>query len=294
MYKLLKSLGVVSKDLYAEPMNPKTQATANTAGESVTFDLPTDQLLYWIDLKVAKDTDASLVSNITEIELKLDGSKVVRNLSGAMLRAMNIYDHNKGSTGFYRLPIALPELGADPIPLNQFSSCTLKVTVAAAGDSTKNVVTPVLQLGARQSYPKLGDLGLGKVLVETFLPQKSYLTNIGEQEYEHMKANDVIGYLYELGDNNVLSDTAISYLTLELRNKTGKLTPCSKVPLAQIKEWNTIEANGNALGTGMFYLPFPDTIRTSDYTTVKSLLNIASAGTNVQARVLERYLLGGV
>lgn len=293
MYNHLKKLGVVDTEMYEQPLAAKTQATANAAGEKLTFDLPCDQLLYGIDLKCAKDTDDSLASNISEIELKLDGSKTIRNLSGAMLRALNIIDHQKASTGFYRLPIAHPELGADPIPLNQFSSCQLTVTVAAAGTSTKNVVTPVLQLGARASYPKLSDIGLGKVLVETFLPKKSFSTNTGEQEYEHMRANEVLGYLYECFDDGTLSDTEYNYLTLELWNKSGKKTLKEKLPFAQLKEQNTIDALGNALGTGIFYLPFSSKLRTTDYTSIKSILNIPIAATNAQVRVLERYMLGG-
>ncbi|MGD6808561.1 MAG: hypothetical protein ACQCN3_02570 [Candidatus Bathyarchaeia archaeon] len=294
MENLLRKLGIVDTELYEQPLTAKAQATANTAGEKITFDVPCDQLLYGIDFKCAKDTDGALASNITEVELKLDGAKTIRNLSGAMLRAENIIDHQKGSTGFYHLPIAHPELGADPISLNQFSSCQLTLTVGAAGSGVKNNVTPVLQLGSRSSYPKLSDIGLGKVLVEQFLPQKAYGANTGEQEYEHMRANEVLGYMYELGDNGTLSDSAFSYLTVQLWNSKGKKTLKEKVPFAQIKEQNTVDAFGNALGTGIFYVPFPSKIRTTDYTSIKSLLNIASAGTNCQARVLERYMLGGV
>ncbi len=102
----LKNLGVNSKDLYKESLDPLTQTTANTAGESVTFKLPLDQLLYGISIATTKDTDGSLGDFIKEIEFKLDGARVVRNLSGGMIKAINYLDHRKTSTAYYFLKIA--------------------------------------------------------------------------------------------------------------------------------------------------------------------------------------------
>jgi hypothetical protein len=288
-FQWLKSLGVSTKDLESKALASKTQATANTAGETVTFDFPMDELLYGIDLQCYKDTDSTLVDNITEIELKLDGSKVVRNLTGNMIKAKALLAHKKSSTGYYRLDIADPTVGADPIPLKSFSSLQLKVTFAAGGSSVKNVVVPTLQLGSDKSYTK----PLSKVLVETFLPQKAYGTNTGDQEYQHMRTQDIIGYIYELADNGSNSNTAITQLTLKLFSSQGTLTPIDHVTVLQLREKNTQASNGNALATGLVYVAFPDALRTGQFTNVNSYLYVPSAGTNVQAKVLESYLLGG-
>lgn len=293
-FSFLKALGVQTQDLHSQPLASQTQANANTADEYVTFDLPMDMLLYGIDLICAKDTDSTLQDKIKEIEIKLDGSKVIHNLTGDMLKAISILNGKKPSTGFYNISIADPYLNCDPIYLKQYSSCKLKVTVAAGGTSVKNVITPTLQLGARQSYPRLSDLGASRLLVQTFLPQRAYGTNTGEQEYDHMRTQNVEGYLYELGDNGTLSNTAFSKLTLKLFSPNGVLTPIENVSIAQLREWSAQEANGNTLPTGLVYVPFPDKLKTSNFSNVKSYLNVASAGTNVQAKVLERYTLGGI
>jgi hypothetical protein len=289
----LKNLGVNSKDLYKESLDPLTQTTANTAGESVTFKLPLDQLLYGISIATTKDTDGSLGDFIKEIEFKLDGARVVRNLSGGMIKAINYLDHRKTSTGYYFLKIADDVLGTDPIPLNQFTSASLKVTVTAAGSGVKAVVTPTLQLGKRSSYPRLSNIGQGRVLVETFLPMEQYGTATGDLKYDHMRGQGIVGYVLETGDNGTLSDTTFSTYTLQLIGKDERLTPQNKVALKVIKEENTQDANGNALPTGYFYIDFPDSLRTSEFTTVRSLFTATVAGTQKQVRVLERYILGG-
>lgn len=293
-FSFLKELDVQTQDLHSQPLASQTQTTANTADETVTFDLPMDMLLFGLDLMCAKDTDSTLQDKIKEIELKLDGSKVLHNLSGDMLKAISYLNGKKPSTGFYNLSIADPYLKCDPLYLKQYSSAKLKVTVAAGGEGVKNVITPTLQLGARQSYPKLPDLAQSRLLVQTFLPQKAYGANTGKQEYEHMRTQNVEGYLYELGDNGTLSNTAFNYLTLKLFSPTGTLTPIEEVSIAQLREWSAQESNGNALPTGLVYVPFPDKLKTTQFSNVKSYLNVASAGTNVQAKVLERYTLGGI
>ena len=293
-FNWLKKLQVSTKDLSLQPMESKTQATAATAGESVTFSLPMDMLLYGIDLMCTADTTGALADKITEVELKLDGSKTIRNLSGNMLKTIATMYGKKPSTGFYPIYIVDAVLDTDPIPLKQFSSCTLKVTVGAAAAGIKNVITPTLQLGARQSYGKLSDFQNGSILVETFLPQAVYGANLGDLMYEHMRSQNVYGYIIETGDADTLADTTFDQYTLKLFSANGVLTPFDHVTLAQLKEWNTQENNGNALPTGVFYIGIPDALKTRDYTNIKSYFHATVAGTNKQVKVLERAKFGGV
>jgi hypothetical protein len=289
----LEKLGISTQDLHSKPMASKTQTTANTAAEYVEFEVPMDMLLYGFMLKTTKDTDGTAGDFIKQVTVTLDGSKVILDAYGTMLKAIQLLKGKKPSTGFYPYDFADEVLKTDPIYLKQFSSCTIKVIFSAAGSGVKAVCTPILMLGARSSYPVLSDFAGAKLLVRTFLPTKSYGTDTGEQEYVHMRTKDVCSYIFAMADNGTLSATLYTYYTLKLFSAGGELTPHEKIPITHIIEENTEQAGGNALTTGLIYVPFPDKLKTKNFTNVHSYLNIASAGTKAQLTCLETYILGG-
>ena len=289
-FKVLEKLGVVSKDLFTKPLAPKTQATANTAGEVVEWDLPMDMLFYGVDLVNTSSVDGALLDKISQVTLTLDGSKPIRNLTGDMLKALALLRGKKPSTGYYPLNIVDEQLGTDPIYLKQFSSCKLSVTVAAGGSSIKNIVTPVLRLGARSSYGK--QLSTSKLLVELMGTAKSYGTDTGDQEYEHQRGQNVAGYLYFMADNGSGSNGIFDTMSLQLFNDSGRQIVFEQLPVTVQRETNTNQAGGNALATGLVYVPFVPNLKTTDYSTIKSILHIPSAGTKAQVTVLERQVFG--
>lgn len=291
--EILSKLGVTTKDTFKQTLPAKTQATANTAGESVEWDIPMDMFLFSIDLKCTQDTDGALADKISQVDLILDGSKTIRNISGNFLKAIAYLRGYKPSTGFYPISVVDEQLGTDPLYLPNYSSLKLKVTVAAAGSGVKAVITPTLQLGARSSYAKLVDTKTTKLLVETMGTTKAYSTNTGNQEYEHQRGQVIAGYLYQMADNGSASATIFSKYSLQLSSALqGHQKIAEEVDIATLKENNTEEARGNALPTGVFYVPIRDTLKTTDYTSIKAILYIPSAGTNAQLTVLERQIFG--
>lgn len=291
--KILEDLGISTQDLHAKPMASKTQTTANTADEYVEFELPMDMLLYGFMLKTTQDTDGVAGDFIKEVIVTLDGTKVILDATGNMLKAIQLLKGKKPSTGFYPYDFADSDVKTDPIYLKQFSSATVKVIFSAAGASVKAVCTPTIYQGTRASYPKLSDFATARLLIRTFLPQKAYGTNTGDQEYAHMRTQNVKSYLFEMADNGTLSATAFANYSLKLFSANAELTPYDKIAISHIIEENTEQAGGNALATGLMYVPFPDSLKTRQFTNVNSYFNVASAGTNVQLKCLETYVLGG-
>jgi hypothetical protein len=290
--KILKQLGVTTKELYIPTLSPKTQPTADTAGEVLEWDLGTDQFGYDITLKCAKSTDGALADNIASVSIVLDGSKTIREIPGAFLKAIALLRGAKPSTGFYTISIGDEILATDPLFLKNYSSCVLKVKVAAAGSGVKNVVTPTVNYGSRSSYSRLVDTAASRLNVELIGVTQPYGANTGKVMYEHQRGQIIAGYLYLLADNGTPSNTVFSTYTLKLSSENGHKTIHEDVDIATIREWNTQEAGGNALPTGVIYIPIPDTLKTIDYTAIKAYFNIPTAGTNAQITALERQIFG--
>ncbi len=266
------------------------QATANTA-ETIRISIPKNQPLAGIDLRVYKDTDATLTDTVTEIRLLLDGVHTVKKMTGSMLKAIAALNGNPLSTGFYSIPILDPVIQADPIPCHKFNTIELEVDVAAGGASVKNVVAPSFFRLTKSGYPRLADWANAKILVETYNTMKQFGTVTGEQEVEHDRVWKAYGYMAEMGDNGSLSNTIFNTYSLVLIDLNGEKLVYEKANIAQERENNKQTAFGNAMPTGIVYLPFVDGIDVKQYSVVKSLLNIPSAGTNAQVKVLERRLM---
>jgi len=284
--KLFSKFSIKSDKIKANTLTATDQATANSA-ETVTLNLPRNKLIYGVDLKIAKDTDGTLTDTVTEIRVILNGNLIIKKYAGVVAKAIALLNGQKCSTGFYKIYFVDPILGGSPIPADALTTFTIEVDVSAGGAGVKNRVTPTLLEGYKDSF----SMGLNKILVEKYSIQKQYGTATGEQEYEHERTQDILGLIYDLGDNGSRSDTAFSYVTLEGKSRTEETKPYEKLALPQLKELNTQENNGNALATGIFALSFPEGLASYRFTTLRSLLNIASAGTNCTAKVIERYLI---
>jgi hypothetical protein len=289
----LKALSVSMKDTFTKPLEAKTQTTADTAGETLEWDLGIDKMfLFGIDLMCAKSTDGTLHDKIAQVTLTVDGSKTILNPIGEIIKAQALLAGKKPSTGFYPFDIADPQTGVDPLWQNHYSSVKLTVKVAAGGTGVKNVITPTLRRGQRISYPKLLDTAQSKLQVELMGTKKTYGTDTGEKEYDHQRGQVVAGYFFVMEDNGTLSNTVFDKLTLQLNGDRGREIVIENLSIAQMREYNTVQAKGNALPTGIVYLPLSPPLKTTDYSSIKTLLNIPTAGTNIAVTVLENQIFG--
>ena len=109
-------------------------------------------------------------------------------------------------------------------------------------------------------------------------------------DFDHERAYRQYGYLYTVDDDGTLSDTEFDMLTLQGIKRDGEHRLVDEQYMTHIKEMNKV-AYQNALGTGFFYLEFPNGYDSGQYTTLLSKLNIPTAATNAGLRVLERYLM---
>lgn len=284
--ELLKNFAIKSDKIRSNTVAYKDQATANKA-ETITYNLPRTKLVYGLDLQVTKDTDSTLVDNIDEIRVLLNGNLIIKKYSGAIAKAIALLNGQKCSTGFYKIYFVDPKLGGSPIPADALSSFTVEIDVLDGGVGVKNRVTPTLLEGFKESFPN----ALNQILVEKYSIQEDYGTATGEKPYDHERTQDILGLIYDLADDGARSDTRFSYLTLEGKSRTEEVTPYFKLALAQLKELNTQENNGNALATGIFALTFPEGFSSYRFTQLRTLLNIPIAGTAAQAKVIERFLI---
>lgn len=291
MNLLMKKLGVVSEKMQNDPLTAIT-ATANTV-ETNTFDVPCNTLLYGIDLVVTRSDTGALTDSVTQIQLVLDGNKVIKDYLGVQCKAISFVEQIAVGTGFYKIIIADPDLKTDPINLENFTTCELRVTTAALGAGISVIVTPTIMGGKRASYPSVSDLGMGRVLVEKNLPQRQYGAALGTLEYANERVNKVFGYVLATGDNGTLADATFDSVTTEFRNASETITPYNNNTLQLIKQQNAQDNNGNAMPTGIFYLAFPDGISTGKFSQARTLLVASVAGVQKQAQMCERYILGG-
>jgi hypothetical protein len=292
--KLQKSLNVNAEQLQNVTMTKIKQPDANTA-ETVVIPIPVNNLLYAIALYVDTNLTGTIASvdGINEVRLIIDGNKIVKKIRGGMLKALQIFKGAVPSTGYYMLYIADPDIGSDPLPLWGTTTCSMEVDVIASGTASMYVeITPTLISGTKASYPSMSNPSLANVLFEKYLTQIAYGANTGAQQYIHERTHGVFQYIYEFENNNVLSDTCIDWLTLQLNSQNGTLQPYYQVSYITLKEDNKQEALGNAQPTGYLILTFPQALQAAKYTSIYSYLDVPSALTNFQVRVCERYVIG--
>jgi len=209
-------------------------------------------------------------------------------MTGGMSKQIGILNKENLSTGFYKLYFTDPVIKkAMPIPSWLFSSLDLDLLDnAPAASNYHHIRVSVVE----SEVPSGLDVSDWRILVERYLRWKHYGTDTGWQDFDHERAYDIYGYLYAMDDDGTLSDTAFDQLTVLGIKPDGEHRLVDEEYIAHIKELNTI-AYQQAFGTGYFYMEFPEGYDSGQYRSLLSRLNIATAGTNVSLRVLERFLL---
>ena len=272
-------------------------------GGSVVGALPTDHFLHALKLRVVKGTltgdtwaagDEDLL--VKSVTLFAEGGKYFKKMSWEEMQQLCIANHESQSAGMGKLFFVsqkFPE--AQPLPTWRFTSLTLEVeweslaNVGAAGTGTATTSSLVLT-GIESDWDgeKITDW---PVLIEVVRTKYDFGTNTLYQVIDHERANQVKAYMYAIDDNLTMSDTIIDKLRVIGRKASGTIIPYDEIELADIKEENKNAFLGTALATGYFMVEFPGGLNTRDFTSLKSELNIPSAGTKVGVRVMERYVL---
>lgn len=290
-WKISEMRGLAPEETHQRPLKLWASATADNA-ETATIEIPTDHFIHSLLLRVAKGTVASargttLADGITTVRVIGDGNKYYKKLTGGMAKQVSITEKEAQSTGFYKIYFSSSRIKqAQPLPAWIHTSATLEIDLATGGATYYNSVDVTLI----ESFYKGQDLTNWKILIEKYLVDKNYGTATGEQEYRHERAYTIFGYIYEMDDNGTLSDTAFDYLILKAISSEGEHRLVDKMRIEQIREANQNEYQ-QALDTGYAIVEFPQGFSTHRYTSLYSFLNIATAGTDVGLKVLERYVL---
>ena len=291
MFQLQQQKALEPEELLPRRVYPQASAVVATA-ETFDFQLPTDHFIHALLIAIGEDTNAgveyagTLADDITDISLILNGNNFIKELTGDMVKAISIMNKNLCATGYYKLFMTDPKIPqAKPIPAWLFSSIILRIKDnAPAASNYHHIHVKVLQ-------SKRKDItGDWRLLYEKYLRYQKYGTNTGWQDYEHERAYNILGYLYAMDDNGTLSDTIFDKLRVISQSGAGELRPFHEDYIPFLQEEDKMEYQ-QALPTGFVSVEFPAGLPSYKYSSLKSQLNIPTAGTDARLRVVERYVL---
>ena len=291
LFKLQQQKALEPEELLPRRLPPQQSAVVATA-ETFDFDVPTDHFIHAILVAIGEDTVAgveghgTLADDLTDLSLILNGNNYVKEMTADMCKAISIMNKNVMSTGYYLLYFTDPKIPkAKPLPAWLFSSILLRLKDNAPGASAYHHIHATVIQSKRREIT--GDWPL---LVEKYLRWKKYGTDTLWQDYAHERAYNVMGYLYAMDDDGTLSDTAFTKLRVISQSGAGELRPFEEAYIPHLREQDKYEYQ-NALPTGFVSVEFPAGLPSFKYSSLMSQLYIATAGTNVGLRVLERYCL---
>jgi len=276
------------------PVGIKHSAAAATA-QTFTQKIESTKLIHAIMISIGESTTATgdaeqgtLADDLTSIKLEAPSGEI-KYMTADMNKALSIVT-GQGvalSTGLYILEFSDPRIPeAMPLPGWLFKPLNLKlVDNAPAASNYHHIITSVLE----SFVPPGIDISKWRVLYERYFTDESYGTATGEKSYEHEVTRNVYGYLYEMDDDGTLSDTIFNKLKIVGEKPGAEHVPVDNQWISHIREENQRHA-GVALPTGFAYVAWPRGYDTGQYKSLKSKVNIPTAGTDAGLRVLERYL----
>ena len=291
MFQLQQQKALEPEELLPRRVYPQQSATVATA-QTFDFQLPTDHFIHAILVAIGENTVAgveeagTLADDILNMSLILNGNNFVKELTGDMVKAVSILNKNLCATGYYKLFMTDPKIPqSKPIPAWLFSSAILRIVDNAPSASNyHHIHVKVIQSKRRDIT------GDWKLLYEKYLVWRKYGTNTLWQDYEHEKAYNILGYVYAMDDDGTLSNTIFDKLRIISQSVEGELRPFDQEYIPFLQEEDKMEYQ-NALPTGFVSVEFPSGLPSYKYSSLKSQVNIPTAGTNAGLRVVERFVL---
>jgi len=291
LFQLQQQKALEPEELMPRRLYPQQSAVVATA-ETFDFPVPTDHFIHSILIQIGEDAVSgvegigTLADDITDVSLILNGNNFIKELTGDMVKAISIMNKNLCATGYYKIFFTDPKIPqAKPIPAWLFSSIMLRIKDnAPAATMYHHIHATVIQSKRRDIT------GDWKLLYEKYLRWKKYGTDTLWQDYEHERAYRVLGYLYAMDDDGTLSDTIYDKLRVISQSVEGELRPFHEAYITHLQEEDKMEYQ-QALPTGFVAVEFPAGLPSHKYSSLKSQVNIPTAGTNAGLRVVERYVL---
>lgn len=291
MLSTQKAKGLKPTKAWQRKIFSDKSAAAATA-QTWNIDIPRDHFIHEIIITcyehTAKTNDPTYLDDaLSTIQLVANGNKVLKDGTADMFKQVMKINGRKPATGLYELFFTDPKIGeAQPLPAWIFTSLRLTLQDIAPASTKYNTIEVAVVESAYEGQ----DLTNWKVLVEKYLKWQKYGANTGEQIYEHERAYKIYGYLYVMDDNGTLADYKFDNIKLLGRKPEGELTIVD-VPTTLLKLENNAEIGIDTLSAGYAYLEWKDGFPAHEFASLYTKPNIASAGTNIGLRVLERYVL---
>jgi hypothetical protein len=290
MLQLQQKKNLEPTKTWQRPLKRYTSAAAATA-ETFYIDIPRDHFIHEIIIRIGESTAAegTLCDDLEDIKLVGNGSKYLKDAFGKAAFFIQVERMNgrRHVTGMYHLVFSDPSIPeSQPLPAWIFTSLQLILTDNAPITANKHFINVTLVESAYRNE----DLSNWKVLVEKVLLWKKYGTSTGWQEYEHERAYKVFSYIYAMDDNGTVADAKFEKIKVVGRNPSGEmiLTDEIFVDVLQAENKGTIIQD---IDVGFAFLQWLTGFPTANFTNLKTMLNIATAGTNKGVRVMERYIL---
>jgi hypothetical protein len=275
---------------WQRPIKEYVSAVAATA-QTFYIDIPKDHFIHEILIQIGEATTPHgvLGDSLADIKLVGNGNKYLKDSFGLAAFFVQVERMNKRKhiAGVYHLTFSDPNMpDAQPLPAWIFTSLQLILTDVAPAATKFHYINVTVVESAYQGE----DLTNWKVLVEKVLKWQKYGTNTGWQEYEHERAYKVFSYIYAMDDNATLSDTKFDLIKIVGRNPSGEITMLDQLFISTLQAENKATII-EATDTGYTFLQWAQGFPTSDFTALKTYLNIPTAGTNIGVRCMERYIL---
>lgn len=275
-------------------------------GEPVSGDLPKDHFIHALIFRVNLgtltggatgdwNTDAK-EKIIKSLVVRAEGTKYFKQGQWNEFKQICISNLEKQPDGSVKIYFDDPKIEeAMPLPSWLFTSlvCQLDfeaITNLQTGDRTDQTGTEV-KITVVESHFNKEDMSYWPVLIEAVRTKQTFGTNTGYQVYEHERANVISSMLIHADDAGVESDTIFDKIRLIGRTKKAHYPIYDDVSLIDIKNANKESYQQQALATGFFMVEWPKGLNTSSFTSLKTELNIPTAGSNAGVRIMERYLL---
>jgi len=273
-------------------------------GETVGVAIPKDHFIHAIRLRIVKGTFVGGTSPawvasaeellVTNLVLRAEGSKRFKEGKWKEFKALNIVNLETMTDGSLKLYFTDPKIpDAKPLPAWRFTSLTLELTWAKLTDVTTGTPTGTVgtkcEITLEESHWDGEQIDNWPCLIEVVRGKTVWGANTGWQNYDHERVNLVNGFLYHADDNNTDSTDIFDTVRVIGRTPAGSFPLYDEVAVVDIREANK-NAFMVAMGTGYWYLDFAG-LNTRQFTSLKTQLEIQTAGTNAGIRVMERYTL---
>ena|GEM_PF-5089753 len=287
------------------PARPVAKKELTSGGGVVeTVELPKDHFIHAILIEVSLGTLTGGSSGnwnpdagdaiLKRLQVVGNGNIYIKDAGYKFFKQIGIINKEKLDTGFHQIRFTDLRIPSKPLPSWVFTSLQLRMEIESVSNLQDGDRTGWTNTFAKVSVieqPWNGeDISKWPCLYEKIHKTEAFGNNTGKLEFTHERAYRVYGYLYLMDDNGTPANDVFDTLTIIGRTKEKEIRFKDGIDISLLRA-QAKASYQNALDTGFFYVEFPKGLPTDVFTSLKSVVETGSAGTNKRLTVLERYLM---